>query len=537
MTPGLEIEILPPDDGTLASLCTAAFERVRRFFPAGPPDRVETFRQAAERARGRASDETYGALGEILRPSGAAAERRLRQVVRGRGVVVTTGQQAGLFTGPLYTLYKAITAARLADALERQLGLPVLPVFWVASEDHDWSEASHVHVVDLENQLRRIEVRAPFDPDEQATPIFRIHFEPDVARALEDLRAATPDSEFKDDVLGPLGKAYRPGAGVAEAFADALADLTRSFPLCLVDAADPRVKRLSVPILRREWSHRQEAGERLVRWAAELGAAGFEPQVRIDPESTNLFVEGARGRDRLTFGAGKGKGRLRRSGEEIEEKELLRLLDESPERIHPNVLLRPVVESALLPVVGYVGGPSEIAYFAQLPPLFELHGLTPPPIVPRASVRLLERRVAKGLQRAEVTAEELAEGPETVARRAARDRMPAPIASALAALREVLQTQLEEIRAGAAEIEPPLEGAVGRAGSQVERALHDLEAKITTSLQRRNEILLDQLRKAATHLMPLGQPQERVLNVYPYLVRYGRDLLAAIAEQIHPRLE
>jgi bacillithiol biosynthesis cysteine-adding enzyme BshC len=528
MSDGCDVQVLPLQGTPLVRDYQEAFERAARFYPAGGPSRLETFRQAAERARARTPDEVYRTLDQGLRPAGPASARALERVARERGLVVTTGQQAGLFTGPLYALYKALTAVRLAARLEEALGIPVLPVFWIASEDHDWDEVGHAHVVDLENRLQRIEVAAPIDLSAQSPPIFRLAFGEDVADAVAALDRATPDSEFKDDLLTPLAAAYAPAANVATAFEVALGDLLRETPLCLVQASSPWIKARSRPVLAREWERRREVAERLERWDADLRAAGYEPQVAIAPGATNLFLEGPAGRDRVLLD---GDGaRLRRSDLRLSEGDLAHRLEQAPDRVSPNVLLRPVVESALLPVVATVGGPSEISYFAQTPPLFEVHEVPPPPIVPRASFRLVEARIERALEKTGVAVEALSAGAEAVARDLARGHRPPEIEAALARLRDAIAADLDRI-------DPSLEGAVGRARTAAEKALHELEGKITSSVKRRDETLLEQLRKAAAHLAPLAQPQERVLNAYPYLIRYGRALIDQIAARIRLPLD
>ncbi|MGH7546273.1 MAG: bacillithiol biosynthesis cysteine-adding enzyme BshC, partial [Gemmatimonadota bacterium] len=515
-----EIETQPLTGSALVRDHRQAFDRVSRFYPAGPAARLETFRRAAEDARSRIPEARYRSLPDALRPSGAAARQKLERVVGERGVIVTAGQQAGLFTGPLYTVHKTWTVIALAGRLERELGLPVLPVFWVASEDHDWEEINHVHVVDVENRLRRLGVGAPAELAGGTPPVFRLSLPPDVADALAALEAATPDSEFKDGVLGPLREAYAPGANVAAAFANALANLFADTSLCLLDAADPWVKSNSTPVLEREWARRRDVSARLAEWTRELEAAGYETQVQVDPGATNLFVEGPTGRDRLLFDPEGDGARLRRSGQVVSERDLLGWLRESPDRVGPNVLLRPVVESFLLPVAATVGGPAEIAYHAQTPPLFEIHGVRPPPVVPRAAFRIVERRVARALEKTGVTADDLATGPENVARALARDRIPESIESGLDGLARELAEGFDRLGPEIEGLDASLQGAVGRARHAMEGALEELRAKVTSSVQRRNETLLEQLRKAAVHLWPLGQPQERVLNVYPYLIRY-----------------
>lgn len=537
MSHAYEIEALPLTGSALVRAHREAFERVERLYPGGAPDEVATFRRAAGDARERTPDARYASLASGLRPSGPVAERQLERVIRERGVVVTAGQQAGLFTGPLYTVYKALSAVRLAEGLERALGLPVLPVFWIASEDHDWEEVSHAHAIDVDNRLQRIEVKAPVDLEKESPPVSRLRFGPDIVDAVRALEQATPDSEFKEEILGPLRAAYRPGAAIPEAFREALGDLLMGTPLCFVEASSPWVKESSRPVLEREWERRRESGDALVEWAKQMEASGYDVQVPVERAATNLFVDGPAGRDRLILvpdagRKGQAAARLRRSGLVVGEGDVLAWLRESPQKVSPSALLRPVVESFVLPVAASVGGPAEIAYHAQTPPLFELHGVRPPPVVPRASFRIVEARIARSLERTGVSADTLAAGPEEAARALARDHIPEPIEGALAELGRTVAAAFERLDPEIAKLDASLQGTSGRARHTIERALEELRSKVTTGVQRRNETLVEQLRKAAVHLWPLGRPQERVLNVYPYLIRYGRSLLAAFGERV-----
>jgi bacillithiol biosynthesis cysteine-adding enzyme BshC len=529
---GYTVHWLPLEGHPILQDYPARYERVQRLFPTGRPDRTESFRRAVEAARARTPETTYAGLDAFLRPAGPAARRALERVATERGVVVATGQQPGLFTGPLYTIYKAVTAARYAAELEARLGVPAVASFWVASEDHDWEEANHTYVVNTENRLVRIEIGRGDAPGDGSPPLFRVRLGPDAEEAVAQLAEATPETEFKADVLDPLRRAYRAGAPAPRAFADALADLAAEWPLCWIDAADPELKRRSVPVLWREWERRRESAEALAAWSAELERAGYPPQVRLDPEATNLFVEGRAGRDRLLWDPNGGTGRLRRSGERWTGAALRDLLETEPERVSPNVLLRPVVEAAVLPTVAYVGGPAEVAYFAQLVPLFALHDLTPPVVVPRASARIVEGRIARVLAKVGLDPDELRAGADAVLRRRVREEMPPAVSRALADLRAGAARGLDALRAAVPEIDPSLAGAIGRADAQIEKAVRELEGKVTAALERRNRVLRDQIEKAAVHLAPLGQPQERVLNVYPYLVRYGRDVLRTLFEQL-----
>ncbi|NIR44037.1 MAG: bacillithiol biosynthesis BshC, partial [Gemmatimonadetes bacterium] len=274
------------------------------FYRAGPPTELDSYRRVAERIREGRTDSRWESLSELAADLEGGLPDRLARAIEGRGVFVATGQQAGLFVSPLFTLYKALTAVRLAQQLEDRLRLPVVPLFSVASEDHDWAEVDHTRIIDLENRLRRLSVDSRFaDTSGPTPPVERIELGPDVEGALDELAQATPDTEFKSSVLTPLREAYRPGRSAAHAFQTALRHLLRRQEVMMVRTANPWVKRETRETLWRDWERREQSEARLLERSEALGAAGFEPQVPISAGTTNLFLEGALGRDRILHDA------------------------------------------------------------------------------------------------------------------------------------------------------------------------------------------------------------------------------------------
>src|SRR5437868_5656864 len=294
------------------------------------------------------------------------------RLAAGEVLAVTTGQQPSLFTGPLYTVYKALSAIALAQRLERERGVPVVPVFWVAGDDHDFAEANHAQVLGRDGAVVNIVLRErPHDAPQ--LPLFREPCGTDARAALDALATALPDSEFKPAVLEWLESAYTPDANLADAGAQALHRLLAERGLAVFRAHDSAPKRLAAPTI--------------LRALGEVLADGLSP----------VLVEGRLGRDRLRPDGGDFV--TRRSGERFTRKGLEKLASEAPERLSPNVLLRPVVEAVLFPTVAYMGGPAELEYFADAAPLFTSLGVKPQIVVPRWSGVIVESRVEKVLAR------------------------------------------------------------------------------------------------------------------------------------------
>ncbi len=501
-------------------------------FTASPSD-PDAYREQAERVARRFDDDARKRAARAIRAPHPAGEAQLRRVVEEGGFFVTTGQQPGLFTGPLYSIYKALTAIRLARSLQGLLERPVAPLFWVASEDHDWAEVDHAALVDLENSLHTVSL--PGIPgSEPERPLFRCPLESEVSGVLDRFAALLPPSDFVDEDLALLREAYAPGRGMGEAFAHTLGALLGPHGLLLTDAADPALKALSLPLLLEE-ARSAEAGETILsRAAGELEAAGQPVQVPILEGGVNLFLEGPGGRERM-YREGDGF-RLNRSGLKLTPEEFRRRVEADPSVLSPNVLLRPVVESTVFPVLAYVAGPGEMAYWAQLREYFQHHGITMPLVHPRHHVTLVEGKVRKVLDRYSLEPADFHRPVHEVAAATLRDEMPDGVKKALGEFRGAVARSAASLAEAVKEVDPTLKGPVEGARNQAFKSLEDVERKVVQALKRRNDMTLEQLEKAAVHLFPGGRPQERVLNLFYYTARYGRGLLDDLLEACTPAL-
>lgn len=504
----------------------AGEEGAGQFYAGSPADPL-SYRRRWEEIAPRFDRAARERAARALTPTSPAAAARLQRFVEEGGGVVTTGQQAGLFTGPLYTVYKALTAIALAGRLERELGVPVLPVFWVASEDHDWAEVDHTHVVDASGAVHRVGVAAA---DPRPIPVAERTLLGDVESALHELAHRSGMSGVDAEKIRDILDAYRPGALVAGAFAATLAELFAPFDLLLTDAADPELKAASVPVLRREL-HRAAEHERLLRQRADrLLDAGYHEQVTLIHGATNLFLRTPAGRERLMR---RGDGWVtRESGTPLSPAEAAALLEREAGRLSPNALLRPVVESAVFPVLAYVGGPGEIAYLAQARPLFDAAGVGMPVIAPRASFLLVRPSVDRALAALGLQVDDLSLPRDELLTRLVRERIPGDVAGALGELRAALAERYAALLDAASRVDPTLAGPIGTARNLSLLQAEDAERKIVRRLRRVRRDLSDRLDEVRGALLPLGEPQERVLNAVPFLAAEGRGLLARLLDAV-----
>jgi len=414
----------------------------------------------------------------------AAVER----VVEENGFFVTTGQQPGLFGGPLYSISKALSAVSLARAVEAELGRPVVPLFWIASDDHDWDEAHETWVVDTANDLRRFAVRRPEGYEEE--PLHRIPVGAALEEALAAFLDALPETDFSPPLRELLERAWTAGSTLAEGYRTTLEGLLGPLGMAFAVAHDPALKEASMSVLRREAEEAAAHEEGLAERARELEAAGYHLQVPILEGGVNLFVEGPAGRERLYRNEEGGGFRLRHSGERLGLEDIVRRLDEAPADVTPNVLLRPVVEGTVFPTLAYVAGPGELAYYAQLEPLYRAHEVGMPVVYPRFTATVVESKVGKVLDKFDLDVASLDRPFHELAGDVARDEIPDEAREVLNELRAVVGRRTGALVDAVRDLDPTLKGPISHARSVIFDALSEAEKKIVQAAKRESEIAL-----------------------------------------------
>jgi uncharacterized protein YllA (UPF0747 family) len=429
------------------------------------------------------------------------------KLATGHVLAVTTGQQPGLFTGPLYTIYKALSAVALARRLEAAWKVSVVPVFWVAGDDHDFAEANHTWFLDAQGDPAEIRLRER-RAEAPLLSLARERCGEEIGSALERLRAGTPETEFKGAVLAWLEAAYRPDATLADAFADALQALLGDRGLVVLRAHDRNAKRAAAPHVLRGLS------------------------VTLPDGYTPVLIEARLGRDRLRV---EGDGFVsRRSSERFTRGLLEQIARDEPERLSPNVLLRPAVEAALLPTVAYAGGPAELEYLPAAAPLYDVvgGGVERQAPVPRWSGVLVESRVDKLLARHGLRLEDLEAQPGALEARVVRESLPPEIATRFRELRQALEEGYACVAEAVERVDPTLARPIQSARNSALAGTQEIEKKLLATLKRENEGLVRQIVRARAVVHPRGEPQERVLTLASFLIRYGPGLLEELEREV-----
>ena len=453
-----------------------------------------------ERARAVIASTDRGWLDALLPAISATgnAAKRLDAVARGKGVVVTTGQQPGLFGGPIYTWAKALSAIALADELESLTGVPTAPVFWAATDDSDFAEASWTMIARSGGAEL---LRQP--GDFAGVPMANVPLG-DVSALVAQLERAAGSAAWPDP-LRFIRNAYGAGETVGGAYLRLLRTILEPLGMAVVDAAHSAVRRAGSPLLRDALARSEMIATRLAERDDELTAAGHTPQVANVKGLALVFRADQDVRQRIRHDEARSVAS-----------------SVGDDALSPNVLLRPVMERAILPTVAYVAGPAEMAYFAQVAAVADALVVARPLAVPRWSCTILEPHVAAILERFELQREALKD-PHAAESRLAKDRLPPGIASALARIREVMDTALQALEHDGAGLVDAR--AVDGARRSLAARLDRLQRRYTAAVKRQMADVLRDIGTARGSLYPGGKRQERALNLIPLLARYGEPLL------------
>ena len=447
-------------------------------------------------------------------PPSSARQANLDALAAGGTAVVATGQQIGLFLGPLYAFYKAASAIAVARAIEAESGVRCVPLFWLQTEDHDFAEISSCVVAGIDGQPARLAL--PDDGEERASVAYRT-LPSGVSPLLDRLAGVLEPGPAAEETLALLRAHYQPGASMAMAFASVIAAVFAEDGLLVFNPRDARVAELAAPIYRTCIDDCEPIEVLLQDRRDALAAAGFAEQVAVRERGALVFFHrdgetGPRFRiQRKVTGASEVSWALAGSAEVVHHSDLLATLAREPLRFSTSALLRPIVQDVLLPTVAYVGGPGEINYFAQLPPLYAHFGLTPPLLVPRARFRCVDARARRWLGQLGLKAVDLSAPPDEL-----RARLPAPLPSGapdpkeLRALvdRQVLPA-VDKIAAAIGATSVQMQRPARRTRASVTHALGRLIERYARTLVERDRVTVDRIRRLELTLSPEGVPQER----------------------------
>jgi bacillithiol biosynthesis cysteine-adding enzyme BshC len=528
MTHPMECHCIPAVDVPRTSALNAAyledFSAVAPFF-AYPPTFASVVRAAGE---ARLDPQVRKQVVEVLRGqnrrfgAGAEVEASLDRLASG-AVAIVTGQQVGLFSGPSYTIYKALTALRLAADLSAA-GVEAVPVFWLATEDHDLAEVNHVFWP-TRTGPERLELAVASSAEGRRVGEVQLG---EGVKSLVERAAGMLEGPDAAEMANALAQSYGSGETYGSAFGKLMARLFSGKGLILLDPMSDELHTLAAPVYRRALEQQKELQQDLLDRSKALERAGYHAQVKITDRNTLLFisVEGKRLPLRI-----RDQGFvLGNRGMSLDE--ALQLFDASPESFSPNALLRPVIQDALLPTAAYVAGPAEIAYFAQAAVTYRRLLGRMPVIMPRESATLVEARVARLLRKYNLEFGDVLRGRRHLRSRMERALLPKALARRLDAGEQSLQKLLRGLRLPVSKLDQSLAGAFDTAERKMLYQFGKLRARAARSLALRSAVLDAHEREIAGALLPEGDLQERALCFLPMLAAHGAGLLDELSRKI-----
>jgi len=473
-----------------------------------------------------------GTVSEILerqnRAWGASSKTmaNIERLRRG-ALAAVTGQQVGLFGGPLFSIFKALTAVKLAEEATAA-GVECVPIFWLATEDHDLAEVNHVAFA-LEHgapELLAVESHGVVD-----APVGAVKFGREIEPVVERAVALLGGSE----VTTWLREAYRPGETLGSAFALLFARLFADWGVILLDPADKDFHEQAKPLFGAAVERASELDEALLARGKALEAAGYHQQVKVTSASTLLFEvkNGARTVVRRKNNGVNG-GEFLVGEDRISSKELVDRIEQAPEKFNPNALFRPVVQDYLLPTLVYTGGPAEVAYFAQAAVVYEKLLGRVTPILPRFSATLLEAKPERILTRYQLGLPDVLLGPEKLREAIAARSLPSDLQARFSEAYASAEKTMAAVRESIGKLDSTLIGAADRVRTRLWYQINRLHRRASRAELLRNEVITRHADALSDALFPHKALQEREVAGVSFVARYGTELLANLYQKIHP---
>jgi bacillithiol synthase len=444
------------------------------------------------------------------------------QKLRAGACAVVSGQQVGLFLGPAYTLYKAVTAICLAREFNSR-GVDAVPIFWLASEDHDLAEVNHALVPDGQGGLKRLETSSAGGT---SAPVGTVKLGDDLSVLVEELGKLIGDSEALDFVR----QSYRPGQTLAGAFAELLVKVFSPHGLIVLEPADPEIHRIAAPLFQSAAKNSDLLTQDLLHRNKELEAAGYHAQVKVTSSSTPLFFlkDGAR------VPLHKKNGDFAFNGQHWSTEQLEAQIEQTPELFTANVLLRPVLQDYLLPTAVYIGGPAEIAYFAQVQVVYERLSERVTPVCPRFSTTLLEGRLASWMRKYGLRLQDVLHPKDEFLSLLSRRTIPPDIKDDFQHSREQLESLLSTLLQSLNKLDPTVGAAGDVAASKMRYQLEHLEARAARTHLQREQVLERHATLLSSMLFPERELQEREIAGIYFVGKYGTGLIEKLLEAYRP---
>ena len=504
---------------------------IRQFYPRSPQFSEWMKEESTKISYDPARREQVAGILERQNKSWEASPATHANIERLRkgAVAVVTGQQVGLFGGPMFAFYKALTAVRLAEEA-KAAGIDAVPIFWLATYDHDLAEVNHTSFPGADGGLQVLETSSH---DVPGAPVSAVKLGEEITPLVEQAAALLGDSEATQF----LRDSYRPGENMGTAFARLYARVFADYGVILLDASDAELDRVAEPIFAAAIERSEELTQALLARGLQIEKAGYHQQVKVTDSSVLVFTnrEGARTPihrrgegDKTEFVIGTDS-----DAEKLTRSELLARIQSNPENFSPNVLLRPIVQDYLLPTLTYTGGAAEMAYFAQAGAVYEALLGRVTPVLPRFSATIVEPKMQRLMEKHGITLSDTFDGPEALRQALAARNLPEDLQAAFEEARKSFDSNLASIKEKFEKLDRTLVDAAETARSKMQHQMEKLYAQAARAEAQKGELVTRHANQISESLYPGKGLQERAVGGIYFLARYGRELLHQLHDTIH----
>ncbi|MBA4317549.1 MAG: bacillithiol biosynthesis cysteine-adding enzyme BshC [Flavobacterium sp.] len=443
-------------------------------------------------------------------------------------IAVVTGQQLGIFGGPMYTFYKTITAIKLCQQLkEKYENFNFVPIFWLETEDHDFQEVSIAKILGKENQLVDLQYVDGLEEEVNRGPVSKNVFNDNLNNVIATLKENLRETEFKKPVLDYIEDFYKKDTTFQDSFSQLMFSIFDEYGLIILDPSDKQLKELLKPVFKKELNNFRDHTNILVERSAELDDI-YHAQVKVKP--INLFM--IEENERLLIEPAENDYRLKGKRKKFTQEEIISLVDEKPEKFSPNVLLRPICQDYLLPTAFYVAGPGEISYFAQLMPLYDLFDIPAPVIYPRSSATIIEKGVKNIFEKFNLSYTDFLFEESAVFAKVMTTLSEVKIDNVFQDANKDIELVFDNIRTHLFNVDKTLVDLAVKTQERIFQTVEQLKNKATDAEKKKHETVFRQLSKVSNILYPNQNLQEREINFLYFVNKYGFDFLKDLFDEL-----
>ena len=443
-------------------------------------------------------------------------------------LAIVTGQQLAIFGGPLYTFYKIITAIKFCTQLkDKFVDYDFVPIFWLEGDDHDFNEVRTINIFNNENDNKKIEYLNAIDSPNEFGSVGNLKLKQEIEATILELKSSLRVTDFSNELTNLITNCYFPGNSFKAAFKSLLMKFFDEYGLVIIDPQDVAFKRLLIPVFEKELKCFFEHTQIILKRSAILEEK-YHAQVKIKP--INLFLTDDS--KRYLIEPDENGYRLKNKRKKFTQDELLALLHESPELFSPNVLLRPICQDYILPTAFYVGGPSEISYFAQVIPYYSIYNIIQPFIYPRASVTLVEKNINSLIGKYDLNILDVFRNRKDMIPDIIKKHINVNTDIMFSQAQDEIKSAIEKLIADISNIDPSIAQILDKLLEKQLQNLSTSKSKIDSTIIKKNEILNRQLNKIFNNILPESNLQEREINFTYFANKYGIDFISYLFNEI-----